>query len=128
MYIRFVVDQLDSDSGKRLGLFQIIAELQEKGILYQYEDDIVKATREWFNNNLDKPASFNRSSKPHAMNKAISWFKPTAKEHIEKMYQLTSIIEGHGIHVPVIKTDRPDYVVYEDEYQITAEPFNETKT
>jgi len=128
MYIRFVIDQLDCDSGKRQGLFQTIAELQEKGILYKYEEGIVKDIREWFSNHLDKPDSFTRSSKPHATNKAISWFKPTAIEHIDKMRQLTSIIEGHGVHVDVINTDRPGYIVYEDECQITAEPYSETMT
>jgi hypothetical protein len=128
MYIRFVVDKLDCDSGKRQGLFQTIDELFEKNLLHKYEEDIVKEIRKWFSNHLEKPDSFTRSSTPHAINKAISWFKPTAKEHIDKMRQLTAIIEGHGIHVHVIRTDRPGYVVYEDEYQITAEPYSETKT
>jgi len=128
MYIRFVVDQIDCDSGKRQGIYQVIADLQEKGVLYDYEDIIVKDIRKWFSKHLEKPESFTRSSKPHAVNKAISWFKPTAKKHIEKMRQLTTIIEGHGIHVHTISTDRPGYIVYEDEYQITAEPYNETKT
>lgn len=128
MYIRFVIDQLDCDSGERQGLFQTIAELQEKSILYKYEEDVVKDIRRWFSKHLDKPDSFTLSSKPHATNKAISWFKPTAKEHIEKMRQLAAIIESHGVHVHVISTDRPGYIVYEDEYQITAEPYSETKT
>ncbi len=128
MYIRFAIDQLDCDSGKRQGLFQTIAELQEKGILYKYEEDVANEIRRWFSRHLDKPDSFTRSSKPHAKNKAISWFKPTAKEHIEKMRQLTSIIKGHGVHVHVISTNRPGYIVYEDDYQVTAEPYHETKT
>ncbi len=128
MYIRFVSDEVDYCSGKRLGLFHVIRELHDSGNLYDYEDEIVISIRDWFNDHLEKPESFNRSSKPGAANKAISWFKPTAREHIEKMYQLISIIEGHGIRVHVIKTNRPGYIVYEDEYQITAEPFNETTT
>lgn len=128
MYIRFVINRHDCDSGKRQGIFQTLADLREKGLLYKYENDLVKDIRKWFNANLEKPKSFNRSSKPHALNKAISWFKPTAKEHIEKMRELSSIIEGHGIHVHAIRTERPGYIVYEDEYQITAEPYNETQT
>lgn len=126
MYIRFVVDNLDCDSGKRQGIFQAIDSLQEEGLLYAYEDVTAKDIRKWFSKYLKKPKSFNRSSKPHAISKAISWFKPTAKEHIEKMRQLATIIEGHGIHVHTIRTDRPGYIVYEDEYQITAEPYHET--
>jgi hypothetical protein len=128
MYIRFVDDQLDCDSGKRQGIFQVIANLQDKGVLYDYEDAIVKDIRKWFNKHLEKPESFNRSAKPHAKNKAISWFRLTATQHIEKMRQLTTIIEGHGIHVHTISTDLPGYIVYKDKDQITAEPYNETKT
>lgn len=128
MYIRFVCDELDDFSGKRLGLFHAIAKLSDSGALYEYEDKLVSSIRRWFNENLERPQSFNRSSKPHALEKAISWFKPTAKEHLEKMYQIASILEGHGVHVHIIKTARPGYIVYEDEYQITAEPFNETQT
>ena len=62
------------------------------------------------------------------MNKAISWFKPGAKAHIAQMYHLSSILGRHGIAVEVIKTGRPGYVVYEDRYQLVAEPFSETRT
>jgi len=106
----------------------VISDLQEKGILYDYEDIIVKDIRKWFSKHLEKPESFNRSAKPHAINKAISWFRPTAMQHIEKMRQLAAIIEEHGIMVHAVRTNRPGYIVYEDKYQITAEPYNETKT
>ena len=38
------------------------------------------------------------------------------------MREIASILERHGIIVNTIYTDRPGYIVYEDEYQITAEP------
>jgi hypothetical protein len=56
-------------------------------------------------------------------NKAISWFKDSAKEHIARARSLARILENHGVSVTTIKTRRVGYVVYEDEYQITAEPF-----
>ena len=33
------------------------------------------------------------------------------------------ILEQHGIYVKKIKTDKPGYVVYEDDWQLVAEPF-----
>lgn len=36
--------------------------------------------------------------------------------------------DAHGIEVEVLHTERPGYVVYEDEYQVAAEPFTETLT
>lgn len=126
MYIRFVVHLKDEDSGKRQGIFQTLVVVREMGLLYAYEVERVKEIHKWFNNNLDKPSSFNRSSKPHASSKAISWFKDSAKEHIAHMRELGAILEGHGIEVLMLQTERPGYIVYEDEHQITAEPFPET--
>ena len=42
------------------------------------------------------------------------------------MRELASILEGHRVAVDILKTERPGYIVYEDEYQVTAEPFEET--
>ena len=44
------------------------------------------------------------------------------------MYDLKAILEQYGIHVDLIKSDRPGYIVYEDENQIAAEPFQSTET
>ena len=32
------------------------------------------------------------------------------------------ILENCGINIRVLKADKPGYIVYEDEYQIVAEP------
>ena len=126
MFVRFVIHSKDEDSGKRQGIFQALVDVREEGLLYEYEVERVKEIHKWFNQNLNKPSSFTKSSKPHALNKAISWYKDTANEHISYMRELASILEGHGVAVDILKTERPGYIVYEDEHQVTAEPFGET--
>ena len=126
MYIRFVVEKIDPDSGKRQGIFQTIANLKKENKLYSYETDRVTLLEKWFDEHLSKPASFSRSAKPHAHKKALSWFKDTAIEHIAKIRECAAIIEEHGINVSVIQSERPGYIVYEDVYQITAEPYKDT--
>jgi hypothetical protein len=37
------------------------------------------------------------------------------------------MLENHGVSVQMLKTERVGYVVYEDEYQIVAEPFAREK-
>ena len=128
MYIRFVIHQKDEDSGRRMGLFQVSAELRDAGQVTEYEEEQLLRIRDWFDNNLDRPLAFSKSSKVHAKNVAISWFKDTATEHISRMYELKTIIENYGIIVDVIRTQRPGYIVYEDAYQVTAEPYAETAT
>ena len=57
-------------------------------------------------------------------NQAISCFKDNAKDHLAHIRDLVAILQNHGIVVRMLKTDRVGYVVYEDEYQIVAEPSN----
>lgn len=51
-----------------------------------------------------------------------------AAEHIAKMYALIQVLEAHGVSVDILRTERPGYIVYEDEFQVAAEPFKETAT
>jgi hypothetical protein len=39
----------------------------------------------------------------------------------------THLLERHGVRTEVLRTDRPGYVVYEDEYQVAAIPFRGTR-
>ncbi|WP_291394550.1 hypothetical protein [Acinetobacter sp.] len=128
MFIRFIIHAKDEGSNKRQGLFQAMSDLEESGELYDYEQTYYDEIYDWFRKNLKKPDSFARSSKPHAKNVALSWFKDTADEHISKMYEVTYLLRAHGISVEILSTERPGYVVYEDQFQIVAEPFKETCT
>ena len=68
------------------------------------------------------------SSRPHAKAQAISWFRDTAILHIAKMREFQEILERYGVAVQMIKAKRLGYVLYEDEFQIVAYPFNDTPT
>jgi hypothetical protein len=128
MYVRFVIHKNNEDSGRRQGVFQAMADLDDEGALLEHEQQEYKRIYEWFRQNLKTPRSFSRSSKPRAKNLALSWYKDTAIEHIANMHALAQVLQGHGILVDVLRTDRPGYVVYEDQYQVAAEPFKETAT
>lgn len=128
MYIRFVVNELDEDSGRRKGLFQVLLELDDEGELNDYERATFREIYQWFLDNLKEPMSFSRSNKYHAKNVALSWFKGNAQRHIAKMRQLAQILDAKGVVVETIKSEKPGYIVYEDNYQIAAEPFSETDT
>ena len=57
----------------------------------------------------------------------MCWFKSDALQHIAKAREMSCVLEQSGIYVWTIKTQRPGYVVYEDEYQVVAEPFADLK-
>jgi hypothetical protein len=104
--------------------------LQEDGSLSKAEDAAIEALRQWFNRHLAQPAKFTRS-KSKAQDKkykALSWFKDSAVEHLRKIREAAEILEAHGVNVRMITCERPGYIVYEDRYQIVAEPFADTAT
>jgi glutathionylspermidine synthase len=128
MFVRFVIHKNDEDSGRRQGLFQALSDLEYEDVLLPHEQAQYDEIYEWFRKRLKKPRSLTRSSKPHAKKVALSWFKDTAVEHIAKMHALAQILQAHGVIVHTLRTERPGYVVYEDAFQVAAEPFKETAT
>src|SRR6266550_3185307 len=115
-YVRFVAAVVDENSGKRLGVFQAADDLEDGKELRDYEAEELKAIFKWFKKHLKVPPRFSRSRRPGAAPKAISWFKSTAIEHIERMQAICRILEEHGIRTEMITTARPGYIVFEDEF------------
>jgi len=115
MYLSFVVAEIDEDSQQDLGVFQAIHKLEREGKLAEREQEQSALIDKWFDKNLRKPTRFTSSKPPfyRKKNKAISWFKDKAYEHLSQIRSLVAILENHGV----------GYIVYEDEYQIVAEPF-----
>lgn len=124
-YLRFVVNYKDPSSNKRQGLFHALSRLKDKNLLTEIQSELHEALKDWFNNNLLVPDKFSRS---RTSSRAICWFKSSAVKHVSKMRDMSQILKEHDIVVDMIKTDNPGYIVYEDEDQICAEPFKETKT
>lgn len=124
-YLRFVVPDIGEDSQVELGVFSAVWNLRNAGNLDVHEEEAHDRIRKWFNDNLEIPTRFTASKPPYhnKRSKAISWFKNSAHEHIRRVRVLVAILQNHGIAVRILRTDRVGYVVYEDDYQIVAEPF-----
>ena len=129
MYLRFVVADIDEDSERALGVFHAVRCLRAAGKLHSYEEEQHDMVRCWFNENLERPTRFTASKAPFYRKKsrALSWFKDTATEHLARVRELVAILENHGVPVRTLKVKRVGYVVYEDKYQIVAEPFADTE-
>ena len=127
-YVRFVTMRLDPDSHTRQGVFQAAAALVDANELSDEELEELQQARRWFHDHLDAPDRFARSRKRRAAPKAISWFKSTATEYVSRMHALCAILNRHGVRTELITSTRPGYIVFEDDHQIAAEPFTETKT
>jgi hypothetical protein len=118
-YIRFVIGRKDDDSHVEQGVFQAAAQALEWQGITGSDADELNELRAWFSENLSKPTSFGRDK----LRLGICWFKTGSTEHISRIWEMVQILERNGIYVKKIRTDRPGYVIYEDEWQLVAEPF-----
>jgi hypothetical protein len=118
-YVRFVIGRKDEDSQVEQGIFQAAALALERRDITGCEADALNELRAWFSENLEKPTSFGRDSLPLG----ICWFKTGASDHIARIWEMVNLLERHSIYVKKIRTDKPGYVTYEDEWQLVAEPF-----
>jgi hypothetical protein len=118
-YVRFVIGRKDEDSHVEQGVFQATAQALEWRDITGSDADELNGLRAWFSENLERPTSFGRDR----LRLGISWFKTCATEHISRIWEMVHILERNGIYVKKIRTDKPGYVIYEDEWQLVAEPF-----
>jgi hypothetical protein len=118
-YVRFVIGRKHEESHVEQGVFQAAAQALESQHVTGCDADELYELRAWFNENLEAPNSFGRNKLPLG----ICWFKTSSVAHISRIRELAHILERNGIYVKKIRTDRPGYVIYEDEWQIVAEPF-----
>ena len=128
-FLRFVLPGQHPDSGARDGVFGAAYQLSQSGTLPEAQQRELDDLLQWFEEHLDTPTRFNKSRSKgwyRRAPKGISWLKPTAKAHLERLRSLVAILEDHGLQVSMIKTRNPGYVVYEDDYQVVAEPFKDT--
>ena len=118
-YVRFVIGRRDEENHVERGIFRA-AELALEWQTITGADAIeLNEIFSWFDNNLQEPTSFGRDK----LRLGICWFKTDATEHISRIWEMTRILERNGVYVQKIRTDRPGYVIYEDEWQLVAEPF-----
>ena len=118
-YVRFVIGRKDEDSHVEQGVFQATARALEWQTITGSDADELKELEGWFNANLEKPASFGRDK----LRRGICWFKTGSTEHISRIWEMVRVLERNGIYVKKIRTNKPGYVIYEDEWQLVAEPF-----
>jgi len=125
--LRFVIERRNEDSQELAGLFVAADWIRDHEAAPAQELERLSEIRAWFDKRLPKPSRLRVSRRPWRKNKAISWFKSDARRHISRAREMAAIIAAHGFTVREIRTSRPGYVVYEDRFQVVAEPFADTE-
>jgi hypothetical protein len=123
MFVRFVVAERDARTDQKKGVFTALYALERAGMLADHEVIWFHETERWFNTELREPGRLTRSKRPEAAKKSVTWLKATATEHVSRMRDLARLLLHKDIVVEELLTDKPGYIVYEDEFQVAAVPF-----
>ncbi len=129
MYLRFVHDVPVDGLNARQGFLAAAYLLNRNTAL---DDSFKRSLAEhigWFEDNLALPDRFNRSKSKGAWRrntKGLSWFRSSATDHIDRAIALNGLLAQRSIVIATLRTDRIGYVVYQDDYQVVAEPFADT--
>jgi len=116
MYIRFVIGADGEDHRWLTGIITEARLLRDLGKLEQHQRIWLDETYEWLNEHLPCPP-FSTSGWGR---EAVSWFKDDAKLPIRKMWEIVTLLQGHGIAVRVLRSRKPGKILYEDDYQIVV--------
>jgi hypothetical protein len=117
-YVRFVIVGKDDESHSERGIFQAAAQALESHDVAGSDADELNEALSWFSEHLEKPTSLGRDK----LRRGICWFKDGSTEHIARIWEMVYILERNGSYVKKIRTNKPGYVLYEDEWQLVAEP------
>ncbi len=123
MYIRFITQFINEYDETETGIFQALRFIRDHHSTPDEDVHTLKELRNWFNINLEAPNRFSNASNKNPAAISLSWFKDSAKEHIKKVYEVREVLYKYAIVVEVVTTKNPGYIVYEDDYQVSAVPF-----
>ncbi|HJZ94772.1 MAG TPA: hypothetical protein VKE40_28155 [Gemmataceae bacterium] len=118
MLVRFCLRRRDADSHSPQGVFQAAIELRDAGQLEPYEEEWLERDLGWLRMHLPSPDCL----RDEGNHRAICWFKPGARQAIDKVRGIVALRETRGIVVQMVTTADPGTVLYEDKWQVVAKP------
>jgi hypothetical protein len=124
MYLRFTAQFINPYGELQTGVFMALKYLRDDYSLTKEEDiHKLKELTNWFNQNLEKPTRLSNGTSKYNADISLSWFKDSAKEHIKRIQEFIQIAGQYDLVVERVVSKKPGYIVFEDEYQVSAVPF-----
>ncbi len=124
--LRFVASDPDRDDDRPEGVFAAAYDILHRDRSPKFIQDEIRKTLDWFVAELPIPGRFVRGRRPHRSDTGLCWFKPASDDCIRNVRYLVHLVSECGIPVREIRTDKPGYVIYEDEHQVVAKPVADT--
>lgn len=124
--IRFVTDGRHPPYGHRTGIFPSAYKARREKWLSSGNHDELCDLLLWFKDNLPIPDRFAASRRHNAKHSGISWIRASAHDHMRRLRRIAELLQSIGTSVDELRTTRPGYILYEDEHQVVALPFDGT--
>ena len=100
-------------------MFCAIHNIGETCFMPRHDRELLRELEWWFDENLKSPVKHLRR---YNYELAVSWFKPTAREHLARAWEMVKILERNGLFIWTIRVNRTGPIYYEDDAQIFAVP------
>ena len=118
MFVRFVVDHLNKQSGINQGILGVAFRIGREAKLQGLDQMMLNDHLDWLQSAFTTPDIFDQ---PENL-KGICWFKQTQSEIISRVKTIVPLVEKCGLQVTELRSDAPGTVIYEDEFQVVAIP------
>jgi hypothetical protein len=116
-FIRLATREIHFRSREPLGIFHAEYRLRQEITLAHRHREVLLELRDWFNQNLIAP----KLDSPNA----IFWFRSDAHRCIRRIWRVVDVLRQNHIVVTMMHTSRPGAIIYRDELQVAAVPFDD---
>lgn len=120
MYTRFVAPERDALSRVETGIFQSINTVLYNQSNPEWLRNALRTELDWFNDHLPVPSRLWIDFKRRNTLYGICWFRPDAHEAISRARYIQWLMTEADQLIEEIHTDRPDTILYQDDWQIVA--------
>jgi hypothetical protein len=120
MFIRFVIGTLDPRSGRRQSIFEAGRVLRLSGQCRPALERLDEL-RDWFSNPRKSRSRYRRARIESPSQAGSRTGLSCTSAHAR-----FSAVEAYDIRLEMLRTERPGYIVYEDDHQVVAYPFADT--
>jgi hypothetical protein len=124
-FLRYESPDRDSETGQPIGLLKLAYDLLRCDWLSGDVHAELHAHVMWMEAHVPAPTRFARKRNAyHRNHHGVTWAKSEATDMVARLHAIAAIVERHWRPVQLVATSRPGYVVFEDDWQVVAEPFH----
>jgi hypothetical protein len=131
-FVRLVVSsRIDRDSEVAVGVVQVAYELIDREETPVQVREGLQRILSWLEEHMPEPTRFNRTSSKgwyRRRTRGIAWLRTSSTVQLDQLRALAALVAQTGFEVAEIRESRLGYRVYEDDVQVVAEPFRDTRT